>query len=156
MKRLGRAAERRDPELASCALPSSLLRIRIHDRVDLVDDLARRSGRREQRVPSARLETRKTRFVHRRNIRQVAQPLQAGDREAADRALLHGRHEGRDVVEADLEIARNQIGQRLRGDAIGHMNDRDAGELVDQFKRDVRLRPVPTVPALSLPGLLLA
>ncbi len=58
------------------------------------------------------------------------------------RALLHGRHEGRDVVEADLEIAGDQVGQRLRGDAIRNVNDRDAGELVDQLKRDVRLRPV--------------
>ena len=142
LKRFGRAAERRDAELAKLLLPPLAFEVCVHERADLVDDLARRSGRREQRVPSARLETRKARFVHGRNIRQVAHALEAGHRKPADRALLHGRHEGRDVVEADLQIAGDQVGQRLGGDAIRHVNDRGAGQLVDQFKRDVRLRSV--------------
>jgi hypothetical protein len=139
---MGGATERRHPKLAELRLAIVAFEECVHECADLVDDLARRSGRREQRVPSARLEPRKTRFVRGRHIGQVIQSLQAGHREPPDRALLHGRHKGRDVVESDLEIAGNQVGQRLRGDAIRNVNDRGSGELIDQFERDVRLRSV--------------
>ena len=46
---------------------------------------------------------------------------------------------GTTIVHVPYRIAGDQVGQRLGGDPIGHMDDRGAGELVDQFERDVGL-----------------
>ena len=58
-----------------------------------------------------------------------------------------------DVVEHHMHLPRNQIGERWRPTAIGHMNHVDAGEHLEQFADIWMVDPLPEDAMLSLPGL---
>ena len=62
-----------------------------HLAVDLGDDVRPRSGRRQQALPRADLVGRETRLGDGRHVRQIRQPLLAGDREHAQLSGPHMR-----------------------------------------------------------------
>ena len=70
-------------------------------------------------------------------------------------ALMYSSDEA-GMPNIDLHLPAEQIGQRRRTAAIGHVHHVDAGHHLEQLAGDVGRVPLPADAMLSLPGLALA
>src|SRR5690349_15975894 len=106
--------------------------------VELVDDLRGCVPRRAKTEDRARLITRDE-LAYRREVRQR---VRAGGRRDCESAQLAGPDipdRYREIREEDLHLTTEEVGERGRHAAIGHMLDVEAaGFLLEQLGGDVR------------------
>ena len=105
--------------------------------VEPLDDRLRRAGRRQQAVVQARLEARQAGLRRGRHVGQMARPLRRQHRQRLQRAGLEHAHRRRQHVEAELDVAAEQIGRQRAGAAIGDDGDVDAGQRLEQLAAEI-------------------
>ena len=107
-------------------------------------------------IPCARLVARHE-IANGRDVRQHLRARRGGHRQRAQLAgpdVLDRRGHG---IEHDLHLPAEQIGQRGRRAAIGHVDHVDAGHHLEQLAGHMVARPpMPADAMLILPGLALA
>ena len=121
--------------------PSAAMRLRTSGvsmparsaRLSLVDDRLRRAGRRQQAVVQPGLEARQARLRRGRHVGQMARPLLRQHRQRLQLAGLEHAHRRRQHVEAERDVAAEQVGGQRPGAAIGDDGDVDAGHRLEQL-----------------------
>ena len=145
------------PESISFCFTTGSL-IALHERVvDLGDDRGRRLGRRQQAVPVVDDGVGIALLGERRHIRQHRIALAGRRAERPDLAALDVRHQHRRVGGEHLHLAAEQIGQRGRRAAIGHVDELHAGRRSATAPApDAAVEPTPVEAKVISPGLALA
>src|SRR6202035_2973466 len=101
-------------ELVHAALGEGLLHLGVGERgaqrgVELVDDRARRAGRRQQHVPEIDIELGVAEFAERRQVRQAGKALAADDGEGLELAGIDQRSGDHGRYRAQVDLARQQV-----------------------------------------------
>src|SRR5437667_634878 len=113
----------------------------LHERhVQLVEDFARRSGRRDHGMPGRTEHAREPDFRRRRDIGQERRAQGRGDDERLQAPGFDVRQERGDGIESDLHLARHHLGERLRDALVGHVHDLDAGDALEEFADEMQAR----------------
>ena len=86
---------------------------------------------------------RQAELLGRRQIGQQRRAFRGEQRDRLDRAGLHQRQQHRQIGIEHVDMAAEQIVDRRRGAAIGHVGDFHAGGIVEHFDRDVHGRARP-------------
>ena len=107
--------------------------------VQPVDDRLRRAGRHADVVDRAAVEARQ-RVGDRRQFGHRRLPLQGREAERAQAARLDMRQQRGGRVDRHVHIAGQQVGGRRPGAAVRHVDDVDAGHLLEQLAREMRAR----------------
>ena len=115
----------------------------VHRLVDLIGDRGRRAGRRDDRKPRARREIAQARFAQGRHLREQLRPLGRGDGENFRLAAAMHRHRRAEIVEEQIDIAGENVGQRRAGAAVGHVHHLGAGLLREHHAGQMRGRAGP-------------
>ena len=111
---------------------------RDHRRVELVDDLLRRVGRRQQAEPADQLVAGQPAFRHRRHVGEELRALRAGRRQRLELAGLdEGLHRGR-RREHHVDAPAQKIGHRRAGAFVGHVQHLDMSVLLEQRAGEMR------------------
>ena len=126
--------------VSSCCFAGVAGKVGVDERVELHDDVARRAGRRHHAVGGDRLEAGEAGLAHRRNVGQFLRALRRGDGDAAQRAVLQRAHHPRREVDAEVDLAGDEVGARAGGAAVGHVVHLGAGLLLQQLHGQMRLR----------------
>ena len=95
-------------------------------------------------------------FAHGRDVRQRLRARRGGHRQRAQLAGPDVLDRRGQAVEHDLHLPAEQIGQRRRRAAIGHVNHVDAGHHLEQLAGDMWPGSIAADAMLILPGLALA
>ena len=110
--------------------------------VQLVDDLRRRAGRRDEAVPCGGFVIRPAVLGDGRHVRHGRHALLAGDRERAHLLGLDHAGDRRDRGDHELRLAAQHVGDRGAGAAIGHMHGVGLGDVIEQQRRQMARRAV--------------
>jgi hypothetical protein len=101
----------------------------------------RRLRRRQQNVPGHRLEVRRAGgFREWRNVGQQRQPLRRRHRKRPQPAFLDQRDRGAGLDEAHVDVTGGQVGHRLPGLAIRHVDRVKTESLLGELHRQVLQR----------------
>ena len=84
--------------------------VAVNGRVEFLDDLPRRAGRRQDAVPGDRFEAGEAQFVHGRDIRKLLRAFGRGDGDAAQRAVVHKLDQARREIDADVDLPAQEVG----------------------------------------------
>ena len=105
----------------------------VSSRLQLVDDRARRLGRRDDHLPGHRLEARHAGLGERRDVGKPG--TRNGDEMPSGRTLPACEHAGRraEIAEHHRDVAGDHVVQRRQAAAIGHMRRLDAGHALEQL-----------------------
>ena len=108
--------------------------------VDPLRQRGRRPGRRHEAEPGDRAEARHAGLREGRQFRRRLGALQVGDRQDLQLAATMQRHRGGERVEEHIDVAGEDIGQRLLRAAIGHRQHLDSSQRLKQRRRQMRGR----------------
>ena len=100
---------------------------------ELVDDLLRRAGRRQQAVMQHGFESGHAGFVEGRHVRQQRKALGAGDRDGAQLAGLDIAERRRQHAERHRHVTAEQIGHQRRRAFVGNDGNVDGGLRLEMF-----------------------
>ena len=125
-------------------LTNVLLVERLADlRIELGDDRGRRPGRNENAEPLVEHQALDACFLIGWHVRQARRARLCALRENANRAGLVMRHQWRRPERSHLDMAANEIVDRLSAAAVGHVLQLDACELGKPFRHNLLLRADP-------------
>ncbi len=99
----------------------------------LVDDLLRGVGRRDDHVPRDRFEARQAGFRERRHVRDHGRTGQRRDAERAHLALANEWRRNGGIREGQLHVPGHHVGQGRHVALVGHRDHLDAGQALEIF-----------------------
>ena len=110
----------------------------VGDPVQRGDDLRRRARRRDHAVPVLDQQIGHADFRRGRHVGRGRRARRRAERDRPQRAGLDMRQDHRQVEERHLHLLAEQIVDRGRRAAIGHMHDVDLGGQLEQFAGEMR------------------
>src|SRR5262245_43713871 len=116
--------------------------------VHLVDDLLRRTGRRDDAEPAVVLEAGET-LVHRRHVGQLRRALLARYRERAQLAAVDEADRSGEVRRRHGDLPGDEVRDRRPLPLVGHVLDLEAGNVEEVLGREVRLAADARVPVVE-------
>ena len=125
-------------KLAEARLDVRLLQRGVDCPVKLFDDRHLGLGRRTDGVPGLRHDLRIAGLRHGGDVRQHVDAFVGRHREHARLAALVQLIDRRELDEAEIDMAGDQIGQSERRALVGQVHQLGAGEAHEQFGREVR------------------
>ena len=96
-------------------------------------DRLRRVRRRLESEPQIEIDARVSKLSQSRNFRHDGRAFGSGRRDDAQSAGTHVREDGVDCGEGHMDLAADEIGDRLRLPAIGHVLHVETELLLEQF-----------------------
>ena len=107
-------------------------------RVEFLDDVARRLGRHEDRVPDDGIGIDEAGFARRRHVRQVRRARWRRDQQRQYAAVANVRQRRRDRTEIEVDATTQQIGQRLCAALVGNVGCLEVGGEPEALRADMR------------------
>src|SRR5215467_877399 len=110
--------------------------------IELVHDRSRHTGRSDHSRPSWRQVTWHTGFCNSWKLRKRRRAHSSADTQCTYFAVTRKGRDRLQAFEHDVDMARNQIGDRRGTAAIGHVDDLGLSHVLEQFPADVTRRSV--------------